>query len=585
MTRTTIWILLPGLAVLSLVSPAHASSTGLSVRPCNIPGISSPARCGTFEVWENRDARKGRRIAIRFYVVPASGTARVTEAVAFFSGGPGEAATDSAAWVTTDLADVRDGRDLLFVDLRGTGGSHPLPCKSAKPSDPQSYFKEFYTPADVARCARELRARADVTQYHTAPAVDDVEDLRAALGYERLDLYGGSYGTRAALVYVRRHPQHVRAILMQGSVPTDLRYPLTVPRDAQLAFDGVRSDCERDPACRAAFPDMAGDLAASLRRFESGPVKAEVLDAKRAATTTVTLPRDRYTEGIRALLYNASSSSLIPAIVHRAAQGDFGPAAEEELAWRMEIETQYRGVHLAVTCSEDVDFIDPAEARRAAEGTFMTAWRAVDQKAACAVWPHRKLDRSVLEPVRSSVPLLILNGAYDPATASYHAERLAQGFPNPRVVIIPSAGQGTNGLVGLRSCYDRLVAEFIRTADAKGVDASCMAAVHRPPFPTEFPGGKVIAVDPASLHRFTGTYSSPEDTIDIRFEQGKLQADASGEKFTLLPIGPSRFRLLESPHVQITFRDHDGTVTALEFANGGAPVETFSRVDKEKRAL
>jgi pimeloyl-ACP methyl ester carboxylesterase len=584
MTRTTTWILPLGLAVLSLVSPAQASSTGLSVRPCNIPGISAPARCGTFKVWENRETRKGRKIAIRFYVVPAPGAARATEAVAFFSGGPGEAATDSAPWVTAQLVDVRDGRDLLFVDLRGTGGSHPLRCKSAKPSDPQSYLKEFYTPEDVARCARELRSRADVTQYHTAPAVDDVEDLRATLGYERLDLYGGSYGTRTALVYLRRHPQHVRVILMHGSVPTDLRYPLTVPRDAQLAFDGVRSDCEHDAACRAAFPDVAADLAASLRRFESGSVKADVLDAKRGATTTVTLSRDRYTEGIRSLLYQASGSSLIPAVVHRAAQGDFGPAAEEELAWRMEIEAQYRGVHLAVTCSEDVDFIDPAEAQRAAEGTFMTAWRAVDQKAACAVWPHRKLDRSVLEPVRSAVPLLILNGAYDPATASYHAERLAQGFPNSRVVIIPSAGHGTSGLVGLRSCYDRLVTGFIRTADAKGLDASCMSAVHRPPFPTEFPGGKVIAVDAASLRRFAGTYSSPEDTFEIRFEHGKLQADASGEKLTLLPIGPSRFRLLESPHAQVTFRDRDGEVTALELANGGAPVETFPRVDRKKPA-
>jgi len=295
--------------------------------------------------------------------------------------------------------------------------------------------------------------------------------------------------------------------------------------------------------------------------------------------TTVMLPRDRYAEGIRALLYNASSSSLIPAIVHRAAQGDFGPAAEEELAWRMTIETQSRGVHLAVTCSEDVDFIDPKEAQRMAEGSFMTAWRAADQKAACAVWPHTKLDRSVLEPVRSAVPLLILNGAYDPATAAYHAERLAQGFPNSRVMIIPSAGHGTNGLVGLRACYDQIVMQFIRTADAKGADASCMASVHRPPFPTEFPGGKVVAVDPAALQRFTGTYSLPgADTIDVRFEDGKLQANFSGEeKVTLLPIAPSRFRLLESPHAQITFRDQDGKVTALDFADGGAPLETFVR--------
>jgi uncharacterized protein DUF3471 len=109
-----------------------------------------------------------------------------------------------------------------------------------------------------------------------------------------------------------------------------------------------------------------------------------------------------------------------------------------------------------------------------------------------------------------------------------------------------------------------------------------MAAVHRPPFPTQFPGGRVIQVDVASLQRFTGTYSAaPEDTIEIRLQDGRLQADASGEKMTLLPIGPSRFRLAQSPHVQVTFRDQDGTVTVLELANGGAPVETYARVEKK----
>jgi pimeloyl-ACP methyl ester carboxylesterase len=563
-------------AVLSLpLSAARAEQP--RIQSCSAPGLSAPARCGTLKVWEDRQARKGRKIGIQFLVVPATSGAPVKEAVAFFSGGPGQSAIDSAAQVTTMLAGVRDGRDLLFVDLRGTGRSNRLPCASAKPADLQSYLKEFYTPADVVRCAKELRSRADVRLYHSAPALDDVEELRAALGYEKLDLFGISYGTRAALVFLRRHPEHVRAVLMHGSAPTDTRYPITVPRDAQLAVDGVFAECALDPGCRSAFPDPAGDLKKSLELLERGPAKAAVLDPKTGAMTSVMLSRDRYSEGIRAMAYDASSSSLIPAVVHRAAQGDFGPAAEEEVSWRLGIEEQSRGVHLAVTCSEDVDFIDLAEADRIAQGTFMTAWRAADQKAACAVWPHAKLDASVQQPVRSRVPLLVMNGEHDPATARYHAERMLAGFPNGRLIVIPSQGHGFNGLVGLKPCYEQIVTRFIRAGEAKGVDASCMAGVHRPPFPASFPGGdSVVAMNPEALARFAGSYSGPEGaTVVVR--EGRLHAIVAGEDTMLLPTGPGRFRVADSPHVRIIFREKDGAVVAFEMEEGGAPVETFTR--------
>jgi pimeloyl-ACP methyl ester carboxylesterase len=207
--------------------------------------------------------------------------------------------------------------------------------------------------------------------------------------------------------------------------------------------------------------------------------------------TAVMLSRDRYTEALRAMAYDAGSASLIPAVLHRAAGGDFGPAAEEELAWRRSVEADSRGVHLAVTCAEDVDFIEPPEAVAAAQGSFMGPWRVADQKAACAIWPHRKLDRSFLDPVRSEVPLLVINGEYDPATARHHAQRMLHGFPNGRLVVVPGAGHGIGGLSGIQPCYDGVISQFVRSADAGALDASCMARVRRRPFPTSYPGGKV----------------------------------------------------------------------------------------------
>jgi pimeloyl-ACP methyl ester carboxylesterase len=566
-----------------LLPAAPAAAAALTARPCTVAGVRGRARCGTLQVWENRETRKGRRIGIHFVVVPATGPGAAREAVAFFSGGPGQAATDAAGPVAVQLGGVRETRDLLFMDERGTGASNPLPCKSAKPAALQSYLTRFYEPADVARCARTLRARADLTWYGSAPAMDDMEELRAALGYERLDLFGVSYGTRAALVYLRRHPAHVRAVLMHGSVPTDMRYPLTAPHDAQLAVEGVFADCARDPGCHAAFPDPKAELEKSLRRLDAGPVRAAVLDPSTTSMATVMLSRDRYTEALRALAYDAGSSSLIPAVIHRAAAGDFGPAAEEELAWRRAIEGQSRGAHLAVTCAEDVDFIEPPEAVLAAEGTFMGRWRAVDQMAACAVWPHRKLDRSFLDPVRSAVPLLVMNGEDDPATARHHAERLLRGFPNGRLVVIPSAGHGTGGLVGIEPCYDDIVSQFLRTADAKALDTACMGRVRRPPFPTAFPGGKVVRVAPGALRRFAGRYAGPVPA-EVRLRRNGLHAIVGGEDLRLLPMGAGRFRLADSPHVQVEFREQGGAVTGFAVSDGGAPPEAYVRAGRRRSA-
>ena len=323
------------------------------------------------------------------------------------------------------------------------------------------------------------------------------------------------------------------------------------------------------------FPTWPRILEKSLRALDKGPVRAPVLDPENGEMTAVLLARDRYTEALRALAYDAGSASLIPVVVHRAAAGDFGPAAEEELAWRRAIEGDSRGVHLAVTCAEDVDFIEPPEAVAAAQGSFMGPWRAADQKAACAVWPHRKLDRSFLDPVRSEVPLLIMNGEDDPATARYHAERLLRGFPNGRLVVIPGAGHAVGGLVGIEPCYDDVVSRFVDTADARGLDASCIARVHRPPFPTAFPGGKVVRLEPESLGRFTGRYTGPV-AAEIRMVGGKLHALVGGEDLTLLPTGPTRFRLAASPHVRVEFREKSGKISAFEVADGGAPVTPTS---------
>src|SRR5690349_4277384 len=209
-----------GLAVTGrlVASTAHAQSAAatprLALAPCALPGVPATvgAKCGTLTVLENRAAKSGRTIGLRVVVLPATGAKRAPDPIFFIAGGPGSSIVAEAGGIATDAARLRERRDLVLVDQRGTGGSHPITCQFYGPPDSlQSYLGDFMPPDAVRRCRDENAKTTDLTQYTTTIAVDDLDDVRAALGAERINLVGGSYGTRAAQEYMRRHPEIGRA--------------------------------------------------------------------------------------------------------------------------------------------------------------------------------------------------------------------------------------------------------------------------------------------------------------------------------------------------------------------------------------
>src|ERR1043166_8583557 len=267
--------LLVTLQTASITHPGGPKSS-LALKPCQVPEIKGEAKCGTFEVFENRETRKGRKINLNVLVLPATGPQRERDALFYFAGGPGSAATEDAPGVAQMLAKIREHRDLVFVDQRGTGKSNPLNCQLVDPADQQSYLGSFYPVEATKKCREELEKRADLTLYTTNIAMDDIDDVRAALGYDQITLYGGSYGTRASMVYMRRHPQHVRAAVLHGISPTNQYMPLHFPQDTERALQGVLAECEAEEACHKAFPAVKDDAAYALGILRQSPAQAEV---------------------------------------------------------------------------------------------------------------------------------------------------------------------------------------------------------------------------------------------------------------------------------------------------------------------
>ncbi|MBV9233190.1 MAG: alpha/beta fold hydrolase, partial [Candidatus Eremiobacteraeota bacterium] len=259
-------------------SPAPSAGT-LKAASCRVGQSHAAATCGTLTVFENRETRAGRTIEIGFIDITAKHPSH--RAIAFNPGGPGAAATDNAAdfadATTGAIATLHDTYDLLLVDNRGTGKSAPQNCDFAPAAHPELYFKQLWPDALVRACRDELAAHADLSLYTTSIAADDLDDVRAALGYPKLALFGGSYGTRFYLDFARRHPDSVESIFLEGVAPPHFYIiPLAMARGAQTAIEHLEEACDSDRTCSAHFPHFAEHFAAVARRFDAGPVTLTV---------------------------------------------------------------------------------------------------------------------------------------------------------------------------------------------------------------------------------------------------------------------------------------------------------------------
>jgi pimeloyl-ACP methyl ester carboxylesterase len=460
----------------------HRLPGGLSkLKPCRLAGVDEELLCGKLRVFENRETRSGRTIDLNIVVLPALDQKTKADPLFDLAGGPGAASTEAATFYAGPGKEYRRRHDVVCVDQRGTGQSNRLSIPQEK--TPQHYLSEMY-PVDYVRQMRKaLEQRADLTKYTTSTAMDDLDDVRACLGYDRINLFGGSYGTQAALVYMRRHPENVRSVILAAVAPTDLKMPLHHSESAARAMDLLLKECEQDAACHAAFPQIRDDWKNVLEQLEKQPARVEYSPPKTAAPTTVEIQGGVFAEKIRTWMYGRDKAARIPLIVHHAATGDFTPFLQEAIGPSIP-DLLADGMYLSVTCAEDVPFIDQEEAARLNAGSPFGNYRVSQQTRACGMWPRGEIPPDFLEPVRSNAPVLIFSGNMDPVTPPKYGEEVARYLPNSRHVIIPEAAHEVDGLTD-PGCIDRIAIEFLEKGDATNLDVSCVGRMARPPFITK----------------------------------------------------------------------------------------------------
>jgi pimeloyl-ACP methyl ester carboxylesterase len=450
------------------------------LKPCRLPGIDEELFCGKLTVFEDREKRAGRTIDLNVVVLPAFDQEQKAQPLFDLAGGPGASSVDAAGFYAGPGKAYRQRHDVVCVDQRGTGQSNRLAIFRAK--TPSYYLSEMF-PVDYVREMRhELEKRADLTKYTTSIAMDDLDDVRAWLGYDKISLFGASYGTRAALVYMRQHPDHVRSTILLGVAPTNLKMPLHHAESGARAIDLLLGECEQDAACQTAFPQVRDDWKNALEQLEKQPARVEYSPPGKSTPTTVEIQRGVFGEKIRSWMYDRDKAARIPLIVHHAAAGDFGPFLQQAIGPSIP-DFVADGMYLSVTCAEDVPFIDPEEAKKLTAGNPFGNYRVFQQTRACGLWPRSEIPSKFLEAVSSIAPVLIFSGNMDPVTPPKNVDDVIRHLPNSKHVIIPEAGHGVDGLSD-PGCIDRIAIEFLDKGDAKNLDVSCVERMKPPPFAT-----------------------------------------------------------------------------------------------------
>lgn len=463
----------------ALAAPAAVAETRPGLAPCQLEGVEHGALCGSLRRPLDPKAPQGVQIDIHYAVLPALARNRQPDPVFFFAGGPGQSAIDVAGMVSRLLARLSNRRDIVLVDLRGTGRSAPLRCAEPSPTAP---LADAVDPARqlarLADCRQALRRlpHGDLRHYTTALAVQDVDAVRRVLGAERIDLVGGSYGTRAALEYVRQFPQAVRRVVLDGVAPPDMVLPAASSADNQAALDAVFDACSAEAACRARHPRLRDDWRALLAGL---PREVTLPHPLTGEPQPLTLTRDAVLGLVRGPLYVPALAAALPLAIAQAAQGRFEALVGLSTALAGARSPRIaEGLHFAVVCAEDL----PRQARSGdLQGADFGSSFADVYREVCADWPRGEVPAAFYSLPPAPVATLVLSGGADPVTPPRHGERAAKALgPKARHVVVPEAGHGVMALPCLRDTIFRFV-DAAGDDEALQVDADCARGLPRPP--------------------------------------------------------------------------------------------------------
>ena len=465
-------------ALISCGQPVSDRVNFKKLHHCKPSGANDSVFCTSIPVMENRETNKGRIIQLNVIVIPAIKKDSLLTPIFDIDGGPGMADTKNVSFYTEPGNPYRLHHDIVLVDVRGTGQSNGLYCPSLQDQPTWSEkFEEMYPVEKVKQCYTELSKRADLTQYTTTNVVKDFEEIRKWLGYKKISLFSLSYGTRVAQVYLKLFPGSIEKCILWSPTSTSSKMPLYHALYAQQAFDKLVADCKHDSLCHATFPDFEKEFYTLKDR---SPFTIRAADAG-GAERTYTVSWNEVQTKIRELMYSPEGLRSIPLLVHQLYLGNFDPFTKLYSHSPFTSRIFSEGFYLCVTCTEDVPFIQKQQVDSLTRGTFMGTYRIDQQQHACAAWTKGKVSKDFLEPVHSTVPVLVFSGGLDPVTATSMAREITSHLPNGTLAFIPTMAHTFDGLSHIE-CFDNIAIDFLDHPYDQKLNLSCIQQMKPGPY-------------------------------------------------------------------------------------------------------
>ncbi len=329
-------------------------------------------------------------------------------------------------------------------------------------------------------CRDRLGQEADLSAYNSASSASDVHELIAALGYEKVNLWGGSYGTRLALEVMRRYPEDLRSVVLDAVYPPDVDLYASEMANYHRSLTNLFESCATNPVCSQAYPDLEGVLFETVDRLNGDPVMREIRDPFTGENFEARINGDILLALTFQMLYDSKLRYFIPQIIYDVSEGDFNYIEKVYGSMLGLASVASRGMMFSVQCHEELAFSTQAEFEaelgRHPELAGMYANSILGGLAyrACAVWSVESAEAIANQPVWSDAPTLILSGEFDPITPPEWGFHAAESLDNAFAFEFPGIGHGASVA---DPCPQKMMVAFLREP-TRAPDASCISEMN-----------------------------------------------------------------------------------------------------------
>ena len=476
MLRASVWMNMLVVPVFFFVAlPASLlaqEQSAIELKSCFVSGISEKAKCASVKMPLDHNGAVGGEIDVFVAVVPALSSQILEDPLVVFSGGPGQAASEMGSLVGAAFRSIREHREIILIDQRGTGKSTPLRCAD----DDESVYSASKHSMSIQSCRAKINF---AVEYFTMEnVIEDTHTILENLGYHTVNLWGASWGTRTAVHYLRRYPDQVRTVIVDGVLPPDIGIFETSPISTTRALSKLYDACRGDEACAGAYGDVEATINELSAKASRGALKYSGADPITGEQVTQGISFITLVQNIRGILYAPQKATMLPMALDKFNQGDGRAFMALTSEGVMMSKSLYLGSTLSLLCGEEVPRISSVRAKEVGAGhmtqdTYYQYWRT-----ACKAWPSLSGDDDIHLPLVSDVPMLILSGELDPVTPPSMGEHLAKTFANSRHIIV----QGVGHNVSYQGCVPKMLGAFLKDADVSVLKDDCLDKMKRPAF-------------------------------------------------------------------------------------------------------